>query len=190
MSRGAAPVPGDQASVTVSVALDAGEAFRIFTEEIDLWWRRGPRFRNIAGNRGFICMEPCVDGRIFEAIGVGGGEAVIEIGRIKVWDPPARLLFVWRNSNFAPDEHTEVEVLFQPGENATRVTVVHRGWAQIRADHPARHGMKGPAFTRMIGLWWADQMTSLREYGNRSVRPAESPIGCMLPMRLQQRPPL
>jgi uncharacterized protein YndB with AHSA1/START domain len=165
MSSRAVRIPGDQASVTVSVALDAEETFRIFTGEIDLWWRRGPRFRNIGGDRGIICIEPGVGGRVFEAVGAGTGATVIEIGRIKIWEPPTRLLFEWRNSNFAPDEHTEVEVLFQPAASGTRVTVVHRGWAQIRPDHPARHGLSGSAFTRMTGLWWGDQMTALREHG-------------------------
>jgi uncharacterized protein YndB with AHSA1/START domain len=168
---GAARLPGDQATVTVTVALNPEETFRVFTAEIDLWWRRGPRFRNIGGDRGIICIEPRAGGRVFESIGadVGAGETVFEIGRIKIWEPPRRLLFDWRNSNFAAGEHTEVEVVFEPAKSGTRVTVVHRGWAQIRPDHPARHALQGPAFTRMIGLWWADQMTSLREHGDRPV---------------------
>jgi hypothetical protein len=31
-------------------------------------------------------------------------------------------------------------------------------------DHPARHGLEGAPFNRLIGLWWGDQMASLREY--------------------------
>jgi hypothetical protein len=27
-----------------------------------------------------------------------------------------------------------------------------------------RHGNLGPAFSRMIGLWWGELMTSLREH--------------------------
>jgi len=50
----AAPLPGDQARVTVTVAVPPGEAFRIFTQEIDQWWRRGPRFRNTRGDRGML----------------------------------------------------------------------------------------------------------------------------------------
>ena len=38
--------PGDQARVTVGVAVPPEEAFRVFTQEVDLWWRRGRRFRN------------------------------------------------------------------------------------------------------------------------------------------------
>jgi hypothetical protein len=65
--------------------------------------------------------------------------------------------------NFAPAEHTEVEVQFQPSPSGTRVTVVHRGWSKLRLDHPVRHGLSGTEFTRMIGLWWGELLTSLRE---------------------------
>jgi hypothetical protein len=40
--------------------------------------------------------------------------------------------------------------------------VTHRGLAGLRADHPARHGLQGADFCRMIGLWWGEQMSSLR----------------------------
>jgi uncharacterized protein YndB with AHSA1/START domain len=157
------PPPGDQATVTVTVAVDPAEAFEIFTQNIDQWWRRGPRFRNARGDRGFIRIEPGVGGRVFESFDTGSGERVIEIGRTQVWDPPKRLLFEWRNVNFAPAEHTEVEVQFQPSPSGTRVTVVHRGWSKLRLDHPVRHGLSGTEFTRMIGLWWGELLTSLRE---------------------------
>jgi uncharacterized protein YndB with AHSA1/START domain len=162
------PATGDQAKVTITVAVNPAEAFNIFTEDINLWWRRGPRFRNSAGDHGIICIEPGVDGRVFESCKAeANDERAIEIGRIKIWDPPHRLLFDWRNSNFAPNEHTEVEVLFAPSASGTRVTVVHRGWRAIRPDHPARHGLQSAEFIRMMGLWWGDQMRSLDECAGR-----------------------
>jgi hypothetical protein len=33
-----------------------------------------------------------------------------------------------------------------------------------RCDHPARHGLEGAAFSRMMGPWWGDLMMSLREH--------------------------
>ena len=157
----AAP-PGDQASVTVTLAVPLEEAFEIFTQEIDRWWRRGPKYRAARGEHGLIRVEPGVGGRVFESYAADDGEKVIEVGRTKVWDPPHRLLFEWRIANFAPGEQTEVEVKFQGSASGTRVTVVHRGWSAIRPDHPARHGMQGAEFSRMIGLWWGEQMSSLR----------------------------
>ncbi len=35
----------DEVEVTTLVAADAELAFAVFTEEIDLWWRHGPRHR-------------------------------------------------------------------------------------------------------------------------------------------------
>jgi uncharacterized protein YndB with AHSA1/START domain len=81
---------------------------------------------------------------------------------VRVWDPPRLLAFTWRNVNFAPNESTEVEVQFSPAGAGTLVTVTHHGLSALRADHPARHGLQGAAFSRMIGLWWGEQMTSLR----------------------------
>jgi len=65
-------------------------------------------------------------------------------------------------ARFAPDEQTEVDIQFEPTASGTLVTVTHSGLAALRADHPARHGMQGAEFSRMIGLWWGGQMSSLR----------------------------
>ncbi|MBL8522763.1 MAG: SRPBCC domain-containing protein [Betaproteobacteria bacterium] len=154
---------GDQAKAMVSVAVPIEEAFRIFTEEIELWWRRGPRFRSAPGTAGLICLEPKIDGRVFESFTDEFGETVVEIGRIKAWQPPTRLLLDWRNANFAPDEKTEVEVLFESSTTGTRVTVIHRGWRDIRADHPSRHGLPQAEFIRMVGMWWGDLLGNLRQ---------------------------
>jgi len=160
-------IAGDQAVATVTVAVPPADAFRLFTEQIDLWWRRGPRFRSApaggtGATSGIMHIEPGVGGRVFESYDSGDGKRVIEVGRALAWDPPRRLLFEWRLSNFAPGERTEVEVKFQPSTSGTRVTVVHRGWAALRRDHPARHGLADAEFVRMIGLWWGDQLTALR----------------------------
>ena len=164
--------PGDQATVSVHVAVDPEAAFAIFTEETDLWWRRGPRFRTAGRRPGSISFEPGLGGRLFESFETASGVHVHEAGRVTAWEPPSRLVFSWRNTNFAPNEATEVEVRFDPSGDGTMVTVCHRGWAAIRADHPARHGLEGAAFSRSMGLWWGDQMTAMREFvesGNRVI---------------------
>jgi uncharacterized protein YndB with AHSA1/START domain len=155
-------IAGDQARVTVSVAVPPATAFDIFTREIDLWWRRGPRFRALSGEHALIAIEGRLGGRVFES--QGDGSPAREIGRVLAWEPPARLLFEWRASNFAPAERTEVEVQFEAaaGGRSTRVTVTHRGWAAIRPDHPVRHGQDTAAFLRLMGLWWGDQLAALR----------------------------
>ncbi len=154
---------GDSARISVTVALPAPLAFEIFTDEIDRWWRRGGKFRHAGARSGFLRIEPQVGGRLFESIDGESGPHVIEVGRVSVWEPPARLAFTWRIANFAAHEQTDVEVRFTPAAAGTLVTVTHRGWASLRPDHPARHGLQGAGFSRMIGLWWGEQMSSLRE---------------------------
>ncbi len=168
-------IPGDEARATVSVAVTPAEAFRIFTQEVNLWWRRGRRFRIAPGQHGIVCIEPGPGGRLFESFDTPQGEQVVQIGRTLAWEPPHRLLLEWRVANFAPDERTEVEVLFQPAATGTQVTVVHRGWAAIRPDHPVRHGLAVREFIRMRGLWWGEQLTLLR------LRAVGGPIGAPPP---------
>jgi uncharacterized protein YndB with AHSA1/START domain len=153
---------GDRARVSVAVAVAPAEAFEIFTGDIDRWWRRGPKFRHSASRSGMLCIEPRVGGRLFESFDADGTQHVVDIGRVRVWEPPRCLKFTWRAMNFAPHEHTEVEVQFEPTASGTLVTVTHSGLSGLRPDHPARHSLQGAEFCRMIGLWWGEQMSSLR----------------------------
>jgi hypothetical protein len=155
---------GDSARVEVHVGVQPAVAFEVFTAEIDLWWRHGPRFRFGGRQTGSLHFEPGVGGRLFESFGKGSNARVIEAGRVTVWAPPSRLVFDWRNLNFAPEETTEVEVIFEAMGSGTRVTVEHRGWAALRPGHPARHGLVGPMYSRELGLWWADLMSAMREF--------------------------
>ncbi len=157
-------IMGDQARVSVKLALSPELSFRAFTEDINQWWRRGLRYRVAAGDRGILSLEPRVGGRLIESFEDSCGLRLVETGQITVWEPPHRLMFNWRAVNFAPDEQTEVEVLFTPSGSGTLVTLTHRGWAHIRPDHPARHGQEVPVFIRTMGLWWSDLLTSLRLY--------------------------
>ena len=81
-----------------------------------------------------------------------------------MWDPPERVVFEMRGRDFKPGESTEVDVRFESVEQGTRVTVHHTGWETFPADHPVRHGHGEPAFTNMMGVWWADVLTALRGY--------------------------
>jgi uncharacterized protein YndB with AHSA1/START domain len=155
---------GDRASATVFVAVPPDDAFAIFTTEIDLWWRTGPKFRIAGRRRGALCFEPGPGGRLFETFDGKDGARTFEVGRVTAWEPPARLELEWRNVNFAPGEATFVEVSFVAQRHGTLVTVVHRGWAALRPDHPARHGADGPALSRQIGMWWGELLTALREH--------------------------
>lgn len=154
-------IPGDQVRATVTVATAPAEAFRLFTEEVDLWWRRGLKYRHFAGEHAIVAIEPREGGRVFEQLGADGPVHVL--GEVLEWRPGERLVFEWRLVNFAPGERTVVEVDFAAaGEGRTRVTVTHRGWAALRPDHPVRHGRDVAAFIREMGLWWGGQLSVYR----------------------------
>jgi uncharacterized protein YndB with AHSA1/START domain len=155
---------GDSARVTVMVAVPIEIAFEVFTLEIDSWWRRGPRFRPMGRKPGVLCFEGKVGGRLFESYGSARAPQIVEMGRITAWEPPSRLAFDWRNSTFAPDERTEVEVRFKEVHGKTEVTVEHRGWSALREGHPARHGLVGSQFSRSMGIFWGELMGSMREH--------------------------
>jgi activator of Hsp90 ATPase-like protein len=154
----------DQVRVSVLVEVAPDEAFRIFTEDIDLWWRRGLRYRVAGGRAGTIHLEAGVGGRLYESIVAGGDAELKETGSVTAWDPPRRFSFEWRAVNFAPGETTQVVVEFEASRSGTRVTVTHRGWNRIRADHPVRHGADAEQFVRSMGLWWGELMGGLREF--------------------------
>ena len=153
----------DAAIVTVTVAAAPALAWVAFTDEIDLWWERGLRFRNGGAGVSRMRLEPGVGGRLVEWFGAGEAARVVEIGRITQWEPPTRLALSWRNSNFAGHETTLLEVTFEAFGQNTRVTVTHRGWAALPADHPARHGEQPAPFIRSLGLWWGQLLNALRD---------------------------
>jgi uncharacterized protein YndB with AHSA1/START domain len=157
------PPTSDQVTVSVTVSADPATAFAIFTEETDLWWRAGPKFRIAGRQPGAVRFEPWLGGRLMEEFESPAGRQVFTHGKITAWQPPERFQFEWRGVNFAPGESTQVQVVFEAVPTGTRVTVRHSGWATLPADHPVRHGKDGPAFLRMMGLWWGELMTSFRE---------------------------
>jgi uncharacterized protein YndB with AHSA1/START domain len=155
---------GDSARASVFVGVGPKDAFEVFTNEIDLWWRQGPAYRIAGKLPGQLNFEPGPGGRLFETCEVNGQPRTFEIGRVTVWEPPRLLVFEWRGINFKANEKTVVEVRFASQGEGTMVSVEHRGWSSLPDDHPVRHGQAGSDFIRTIGLWWGGLMTSLREY--------------------------
>jgi uncharacterized protein YndB with AHSA1/START domain len=87
---------------------------------------------------------------------------VYEIGKITVWSPPDHLAFTWRQATFTPEQSTEVSVRFEPMGEETRVTVEHRGWAEIPREHVARHGFPDHATLQRAAEWWQASLAGLR----------------------------
>jgi uncharacterized protein YndB with AHSA1/START domain len=152
----------ERARVTTLVRVDPQVAFEVFTRETDLWWRRGPRYRFAGTRTGVLRFEEGPSGRLFEQF----DDDIVEVGKILVWEPGARLVFEWRGRGFGPGEKTEVEVQFEPTEGGTRVVLEHRGWEGVPLESQVRHGLSGEAFVSLIGLWWGELLTSMRVHAS------------------------
>lgn len=148
-------------SIIVALRVRAGRAraFVVFTDQIGLWWRPNPLFRFTPRSPGVLSFEGGEGGRLIETL---GPDRVFEVGRIRVWSPPDRLVFGWRQATFDADQDTEVEVRFEDAGEETRVVVEHRGWDSVPAPHVARHGFPNPQFLRRHGEWWRDLLEAYK----------------------------
>jgi len=114
------------APVRKSIFVDAPQplAFDVFTSGIGRWWPKSHTIGNAELDRPVI--EPKAGGRWYQ-LGLDGSEC--EVGKVDVWDPPARLVLIWQLTaqfTFDPDLVTEVEVRFTPEASGTRVDLEHR----------------------------------------------------------------
>lgn len=134
--------PADSVTATVDVAVDPTTAFRIFTEEIDAWWDRGPTNFYDGGRAVAKRFEPGVGGRYLEVYDDTTGDA-LEIGRITLWEPGRHL--VYRSSL----DDTEVDIRFEAIPSGTRVLLEQR----VVAGGTKAHFYSG--WNNIIG-WFAD----------------------------------
>lgn len=133
-------------SAEVTVGVDAQTAFSVFTDEIDLWWVRGPiNFHDAARAIGMRC-EHGVGGRLLELYSADASDA-LELGRITTWKPGA--LLAWDSSV----DDVAVQVHFEAVPDGTKVTVT----ATIPAGGADRGGT---AWVRVVPRWlgpWCDR---------------------------------
>ena len=145
--------------VALRVKATPERAFAVFVGEIDQWWRPNGLFRFTPRSPGTVSFEAGEGGRLVETLANG---KVFEIGRIRAWEPPHRLVFGWRQATFAPDQDTEVEVRFEAVGDQTRVTVEHSGWDSVPQAHVARHGFPLDVFLLRHGEWWQSLLETYR----------------------------
>ena len=146
--------------VALRVKAPPERAFVAFVGEIGAWWRPNGLFQTTPRAPGVLAFEPGEGGRLTETLANG---KVFEIGRVTAWEPPARLVFSWRQATFPPDLHTEVEVRFEPVGEETRVSVEHRGFDRVPAGSAARHGFPDQALLMRLAEWWRKLLTSYGE---------------------------
>lgn len=144
--------------VALRVKASPERAFQAFVGEIGAWWRPSPLFQTTP-RPGVLSFEPGEGGRLIET---RAGGKVFEIGRIVAWEPPSRLVFSWRQANFPPDLHTEVEVGFEAVGDETRVSIEHRGFDQVPAG-AARHGFPDQLLLTRLADFWRAQIAAVGE---------------------------
>lgn len=150
--------------VALRVPASPERAFEAFTAEIGAWWKASPLFAFTPRSPGILSFEPGPDGsweegRLIETL---PGGKVFEIGKVRAWEPPHRLVFGWRQAAFAPGQDTEVEVTFEAAGQETRVTVQHTGWDTVPADHVAKHRFPEAIFLRRHAEWWQGLLASFK----------------------------
>jgi uncharacterized protein YndB with AHSA1/START domain len=128
---------------SIRVAAPADRAFEVFTAGIGRWWPKSHKIGPADLDRPII--EPREGGRWYER-DVDGTEC--DIGKVLVWDPPARLVLAWQLTpdwKFDSDLITEVEVTFTPDGDGTRVDLEHRNLERMGERAPAvRESVDGP----------------------------------------------
>jgi len=159
--QGACRAPDVTSKVFIALRVKATpeRAFEAFTAEIGSWWRPNQLFQTTPREPGILAFEPGEGGRLTETLKNG---KVFEIGRIRAWEPPERLVFSYRQANFPPDLHTEVEVRFEAVGAETRVSVEHRGFDQAPADSAARHGFPDEFLLLRLADFWRAHLGALR----------------------------
>jgi uncharacterized protein YndB with AHSA1/START domain len=145
--------------VSLRIKARPERAFEAFTKEISLWWRPNTLFAFTPREPGILSFEPGEGGRLIET---RNGGKIFEVGKIRVWSPPLRLVFGWRQASFTPEQLTEVEVSFEPVGEETRVTVEHHGWDTVPTAHVARHGFENSVFLRRHGEWWQTLLVAFK----------------------------
>jgi uncharacterized protein YndB with AHSA1/START domain len=143
--------------VALRVKAAPERAFQAFVEEIGQWWRPNMLFQTTP-RPGVLSFEPGEGGRLIET---REGGRVFEIGKIRVWEPPRRLIFSWRQASFPLELHTEIEVGFEAVGEETRVSVEHRGFDQIPAESAARHRFPDEVLLMRLAEFWRAQIAAV-----------------------------
>ena len=113
--------------VRKQVVIDAPQAhcFKVFAEETTRWWPSAHHIGKTPMTKAII--ENREGGRWYSTHEDG---SEVDTGSVRVWDPPRRIVLVWRINadwQYDPTLDTEVEVTFTPdGLSRTVVVLEHR----------------------------------------------------------------
>jgi uncharacterized protein YndB with AHSA1/START domain len=120
---------------TVVVRRSPTEAFAIFTERFGSWWPY-TQFSLHQAETASCAFEARAGGAIYER--TKSGERAVW-GAVRAWNPPHGFVIAWHPGS-PPEQATEVELMFEPVAEGTRVTLEHRDWAKLGADAAKARG--------------------------------------------------
>jgi uncharacterized glyoxalase superfamily protein PhnB len=144
---------GRSRSSMVEVAADPLTAFTAFTDELDMWWVRGPINAYDTSRLVEMRCEPGVGGRILEVYDAESGEG-LELARITVWEPGRRL--AWKSSL----DDVTIDVRFDPSVTGTVVRLE----ATVSEGGEDRGGSSFVSVTpSWLGTWMGRRDTAPRE---------------------------
>jgi len=136
------------------VPLSPPAAFELFTDGIQEWWPL-EEGHSYGGDRAKeIHLEPRVGGRFFERF-VDGDE--FQVGAVTVCEPPDRIVFSWRDPDWAAE--TEVEVVFVAAGDRTVVSLTHRGFDRL-----------GPGWESIAARWSGGWPRVVRAFAEGATR--------------------
>jgi uncharacterized protein YndB with AHSA1/START domain len=149
--------------VALRVECDAPTAFAHFTDDIDHWWKQGPRNRLI-GNRPGIMEFGESDGvRYLQEVDKRRPDFIVRAGKVTKWEPAKRLSFEWQWPMADPKEPaTLVDIRFSAQGDFTRITLEHLGLEKLSMAHPGRNGLNDNRFKPMMTHYWQAHLVSLR----------------------------
>lgn len=128
---------------SLTVKAPQAKAFEVFTSGMSRWWP--PTHTILKAPFKDSIIEPREGGRWYH---VGTDGSTCETGTVRVWDPPRRVVLVWRLNakwEYESDLDTEVEVRFIPEGAVTRVELEHRYIERMGEGGPAAHAaVDGP----------------------------------------------
>jgi uncharacterized protein YndB with AHSA1/START domain len=135
-----------------TVACSTEHAFDTWANKTSSWW---PSDHSVSGESPLVVtFEPRPGGRIFERTPRGDEH---DWGEIVAWDPPRRITYMWHIA-WDRSDATEVDVSFEPSEDGTRVTIVHRGWERL--------GSRGPDMRKRNQAGWGGLIPYYRQVCN------------------------
>jgi hypothetical protein len=136
------------ARASIEVALDAATAFDVFTAEIGEWYVVNEHTVVDHTRTKTMRIEPWVGGRFVDVHDIATGEGIV-CGRVLVWDPPRRVVFV-------DERQLDVEVTFEPTDAGCRVTVEERGLDRLDPE-VARH-VRTHGWHRYLPQWFREHV--------------------------------